>query len=272
MSAVSQARPSWGGAPLLMGVIVLAWTLAITAEVTGEVQWVHHHQLMVDGMAVWASLALFLVAWQVHIAAMMLPTTLPMVGLYRQVAAGQPRSRLARASFLVGYLVVWTAFGLAALVVMALLEGLGQHWHWLHPRPEWLAGGTLVLAGAFQFSGLKERCLDKCRAPRAFLLSHYRRGVAGGFALGLRHGAFCLGCCWALMLVMVIVGIANLAWMAPLAALMLYEKVGRHGARLARPVGGLLILLGLLVMVDPAWLPSLVSDHGLHASHGHGSH
>uniref|UniRef100_UPI0025C52608 copper chaperone n=1 Tax=Halomonas sp. TaxID=1486246 RepID=UPI0025C52608 len=84
--------------------------------------------------------------------------------------------------------------------------------------------------------------------------------------------AFCLGCCWALMLVMVIVGIANLAWMAPLAALMLYEKVGRHGARLARPVGGLLILLGLLVMVDPAWLPSLVSDHGLHASHGHGSH
>ncbi|MDR5892772.1 DUF2182 domain-containing protein [Halomonas mongoliensis] len=272
MSAVTQARPAWAGAPLLMGAILLAWLLAITAEVTGEVQWVHHHRLVVDGLALWASLALFLVAWQVHIAAMMLPTTLPMVGLYRQVAAGQPHPRLARVSFLSGYLVVWTAFGVAALVGMALLEGLGARWHWLHQRPEWLAGGVLVLAGAFQFSALKEACLDKCRAPRAFLLNHYRRGVAGGFALGLRHGAFCLGCCWALMLVMFVVGIANLTWMAPLAALMLYEKVGRHGARLVRPVGVALILLGLLVMAGPAWLPGLVPDHGGHGSPLHGAH
>lgn len=272
MSAVTQARPAWGRAPLLIGAILLAWLLAITAEVTGEVQWVHHHQLMVDGMAVWASLALFLVAWQVHIAAMMLPTTLPMLGLFQQVAGGQPHPRLARLSFLGGYLVVWTAFGLVALVAMAVLEGLSMQWYWLHQRAEWLAGGTLVLAGAFQFSALKERCLDKCRAPRAFLLNHYRQGLAGGLTLGLRHGVYCLGCCWALMLVMVIVGIANLAWMAPLAALMLYEKVGHHGAGLVRPVGGLLILLGLLVMADPAWLPTLVPDHGLHGSHMLSSH
>ncbi|WP_290795586.1 DUF2182 domain-containing protein, partial [Halomonas sp.] len=139
MSTITQARPAWGRAPLLMVAILLAWLLAITAEVTGEVQWVHHHRLMVDGMAVWASLALFLVAWQVHIAAMMLPTTLPMVGLFRQVAARQPYPRLARASFLAGYLGVWTAFGVAALIAMALLENLAQHWHWLHQRPEWLA-------------------------------------------------------------------------------------------------------------------------------------
>ncbi|WP_290783621.1 DUF2182 domain-containing protein [Halomonas sp.] len=272
MSTITQARPAWGRAPLLMVAILLAWLLAITAEVTGEVQWVHHHRLMVDGMAVWASLALFLVAWQVHIAAMMLPTTLPMVGLFRQVAARQPYPRLARASFLAGYLVVWTAFGVAALIAMALLENLAQHWHWLHQRPEWLAGGTLLLAGAFQFSALKEACLDRCRAPRSFLLNHYRQGAAGGFALGLRHGAFCLGCCWALMLVMVIVGIANLAWMAPLAALMLYEKVGRHGGRLVRPVGVALILLGLLVMAGPAGLPSLVPDHDLHGMQMPGLH
>lgn len=264
MSAVTAARPAWGRAPLLAGVILAAWLLAIAAELTGQVQWVHHHRLVAEGMALWASLALFLVAWQVHIAAMMLPTTLPMVGLYRQVAAGQPHPRLARASFLSGYLAVWTAFGLAALLAMALLEGLGAHWPWLHPRPEWLAGGVLVLAGAFQFSALKARCLDKCRAPRAFLLNHYRRGVAGGFDLGLRHGAFCLGCCWALMLVMFVVGIANLAWMAPLAALMLYEKVGRHGARLVRPVGAALILLGLLVMVGPAGWPEPMAPHALH--------
>ncbi len=264
MSTITQARPGWGRAPLLMGAILLAWALAIAAEITGGAQWVHHHRLMVDGMAVWASLALFLLAWQVHIAAMMLPTTLPMVGLFQQVAAGQPHPHLARASFLAGYLVVWTAFGVAALIAMALLERLAEHWHWLHHRPEWLAGGTLVLAGAFQFSALKERCLDKCRAPRSFLLNHYRQGAAGGLELGLRHGAFCLGCCWALMLVMVVVGIANLAWMAPLAALMLYEKVGRHGGHLIRPVGVVLVLLGLLVMVGPAWLPGQMPPHVAH--------
>ncbi|MCG6657971.1 DUF2182 domain-containing protein [Halomonas campisalis] len=258
MSAVTQARPAWGRAPLLIGIIVLAWLLAILAELTGEVQWVHHHQLRVDGLALWASLALFLVAWQVHIAAMMLPSTLPMVGLFQRASAGQRHPALARSGFLGGYLAVWTAFGLAALVAMALLEGLSMHWHWLHHRPEWLAGGVLLLAGAFQFSSLKERCLDKCRAPRAFLLNHYRQGLAGGFALGARHGLFCLGCCWALMLVMFVVGIANLAWMAPLAALMLVEKVARHGRRIVRPTGALLMVLGLLVMLDPAWLPSLV--------------
>ena len=272
MSAASGVRPAWRHASLLMGIIVVAWGLAVGAELSGQAQWVHHHRLVVDGVALWASLALFLVAWQVHIAAMMLPTALPMVGLYRQVAAGQPHPRLARASFLFGYLVVWTAFGLAALLAMALVEGLGAQWPRWHQRPEWLAGGVLVLAGAFQFSALKASCLDKCRAPRAFLLNHYRRGVAGGFAMGLRHGAFCLGCCWALMLVMFVVGIANLAWMAPLAALMLYEKVARHGARLVRPVGVALILLGLLVIVEPAWLPGLTPGPGPHGIHPHGVH
>ena len=272
MSVVSQARPSWGGAPLLMGAIVLAWALAITAEVTGEVQWVHHHRLLVDGLAVWASLALFLLAWQVHIAAMMLPSTLPMAGLFNRVAAGQRHPWLARTGFLGGYLAVWTLFGVLALLGHSLLEQARLQGAWLLHHPHWLGGGVLVLAGAFQFSSLKARCLEKCRQPRAFLLNHYRQGMAGGFTLGARHGVFCLGCCWALMLVMFVVGIANLAWMAPLAALMLYEKVGRHGARLVRPVGVALILLGLLVMLEPAWLPNLVPDHGVHPGHLHGSH
>ena len=249
---------AWRGAPLLMGVIGLAWLLAIGAELTGQVAWVHHHRLLVDGVAVWASLALFLVAWQVHIAAMMLPSTLPMVGLFNRASAGQRYPGLARIGFLGGYLAVWTLFGLVALVGGALLERVTLHWHWLLHHPEWLAGGVLVLAGAFQFSSLKERCLDKCRQPRAFLLNHYRQGMAGGFALGARHGLFCLGCCWALMLVMFVVGIANLAWMAPLAALMLVEKVARHGRRIVRPTGAALMLLGLLVVMDPAWLPSLI--------------
>ncbi|MFY0990585.1 DUF2182 domain-containing protein [Halomonas sp. C05BenzN] len=264
MSAIAVARPAWRRAPLLMAAILLAWGLAIGAELTGQAQWVHHHRLVVDGVTVWASLALFLVAWQVHIAAMMLPTTLPMVDLFHRVAAGQRHPGLARISFLGGYLAIWTLFGIAALLGNALLGQASQHWPWLLQRPEWLAGAVLVLAGAFQFSSLKERCLDKCRQPRSFLLNHYRQGMTGGFALGVRHGAFCLGCCWALMLVMFVVGIANLAWMAPLAALMLVEKVTRHGRRIVRPTGAVLILAGLLVMAGPAWLPTLVPMHAMH--------
>ncbi|MCE9681303.1 DUF2182 domain-containing protein [Halomonas alkalisoli] len=247
---------AWRGAPVLMVVIGLAWLLAIAAELTGQVSWVHHHRLLVDDVAVWASLVLFLVAWQVHIAAMMLPSTLPMVGLFNRASAGQRHPGLARIGFLSGYLAVWTLFGIAALLGDALLTQAMLYWHWL--LPAWLAGAVLILAGGFQFSSLKERCLDKCRQPRAFLLNHYRQGMAGGFALGARHGLYCLGCCWALMLVMFVVGIANLAWMAPLAALMLVEKVARHGRRIVRPIGAVLMLLGLLVMMDPAWLPSLV--------------
>lgn len=252
-------RSAWRGVPGLILLVAVAWALAIGAELTGRFQWVHHHHLVAEGPALWASLALFLVAWQVHIAAMMLPTTLPLVGLFHQASAGQRHPGLARVGFLGGYLVVWTAFGIVALVGDALLDRVAGQGAIL--RPDWLAGAVFLLAGAFQFSALKARCLDKCRHPRAFLLNHYRRGMLGGLALGARHGAFCVGCCWALMLVMLLVGIANLAWMAPLAALMLYEKVGRHGERVVRLAGVALILLGGAVMVGPAWLPNLVPMH-----------
>lgn len=259
MTSMIAERSAWRGVPGLILLVAVAWGLAIVAELTGRFQWVHHHHLVADGPALWASLALFLVAWQVHIAAMMLPSTLPLVGLFHQASAGQRHPGLARVGFLGGYLVVWTAFGIVALVGDALLDRVAGQGAIL--RPEWLAGAVLLLAGAFQFSALKARCLDKCRQPRAFLLNHYRRGMGGGFILGARHGTFCVGCCWALMLVMFLVGIANLAWMAPLAALMLYEKVGRHGERVVRLAGVALILLGGAMIVGPAWLPNLVPMH-----------
>jgi predicted metal-binding membrane protein len=117
----------------------------------------------------------------------------------------------------------------------------------LEARPWLIAGGVLVLAGAFQFSELKDRCLSVCRAPGPYLIQHYRRrGPAAAFRLGLGHGMFCLGCCWALMLLMFAAGVANLWWMAALTAVMVYEKIGRHGARITRPLGVALITLGLV--------------------------
>ncbi len=251
----------WVASPLLIGAIAVAWALAIGSELTGRIQWVHHHHLLVADMTVVASAALFLVAWQVHIAAMMLPSTLPMFGLFHQAASGQRHPATARAAFVAGYLVVWTGFGLAAVSGDALAHTARHLELGLPERSGWLAGGVIALAGAFQFSRLKDRCMEYCRHPFQFLTRYYQPGTIAAFQLGLRHGLFCLGCCWALMLVMFVVGIANLAWMVPLALLMLYEKAGPGGDRVVRPVGALLVLLGVFVIADPHWLPQLGIAH-----------
>jgi predicted metal-binding membrane protein len=111
---------------------------------------------------------------------------------------------------------------------------------------------VLALAGAFQFTALKDACLDKCRHPASFLHRHYRRGTAGGFALGARHAAFCLGCCWALMLVMFAVGVASLVWMALLTALMVHEKTRPTGARAVPVTGAALLALASVTFLYAA--------------------
>jgi predicted metal-binding membrane protein len=119
---------------------------------------------------------------------------------------------------------------------------------WLGRHPEVLAASVLVLAGAFQFSDLKDQCLRECRHPGPFLISRYDRGAGAAMRLGLAHGIFCLGCCWALMLVGFAAGVANLWWMAALTAVMIYEKTGRHGEQIVTPVGIALISAGLLAL------------------------
>ena len=122
-----------------------------------------------------------------------------------------------------------------------------------------MGAATLGLAGAFQFSSLKDRCLTACRHPAAYLLRHYRRGPGAAFRLGWGHGLYCLGCCWALMLVMFAVGITDLRWMAALAALMAYEKIGRHGQAVAATAGVVALALALLVALHPAWMPPFLT-------------
>src|SRR5690606_29214040 len=114
-------------------------------------------------------------------------------------------------------------------------------------------GSVLLLAGGFQFSPLKEQCLSECRSPLGFLRRHYQRGLGAAWALGVRHGLFCLGCCWALMLVMFAVGVGSLVWMVGLTAVMVAEKTTRWGRRLAPVVGVALIALGLLAILRPTW-------------------
>jgi len=252
-----QARRVPMAIPVAIGA---AWLLAALAQTSGKATLLNHGTL-IEGTRfrapppLWLALPLFMVAWQVMVVAMMVPSSLPMLRLFRATARGVPRPQETLAAFLGGYVAIWGAFGAVAFVLDIGIHRTVDHSPWLAGHPWVIGGTTLALAGAFQFSDLKDRCLSECRHPGAYLLQHYRRGVQEAFKLGWGHGLFCLGCCWALMLLMFAAGVAQLWWMAALTAVMVYEKVGRNGARLTPFIGVGLLLLAALVLIHPAWLP-----------------
>lgn len=229
--------------------ITLAWGVAAATQVTGQSELVHHDFLIEGGLPPLAALGLFIIAWQLMIVAMMLPSSLPMIRLYWSAARSQDRRIAALVVFLGGYALVWTAFGALALAGDLMLHRLVESWEWLAARPILITGSVLVIAGGFQFSKLKDRCLTECRHPGIYLMRHYKRGVREAFRLGRGHGLFCLGCCWALMLVMFAAGVANLVYMAALAAVMVYEKIGRQGRALTPAVGIALLSVGFVCLV-----------------------
>ena len=211
----------------------------------------HGAQLAAASPPVWLLALLVVASWQVMTAAMMLPSSVPMVRVFGAVSRRQPASGTAMAAFLGGYAVVWTVFAAVALAADAIVHRIVSAVPALDQRPWVITGTVLALAGAFQFTALKDKCLDACRHPAAFLLPRYRRGTQAAFALGRSHGWFCLGCCWALMLLMCIAGFADLRFMAGLGALMAYEKIGRHGELVARLAGVGLLVAAALVMLRP---------------------
>jgi predicted metal-binding membrane protein len=252
--ALQRARPRVPG--VVFAAIAGGWALAITAEATGTAGALHHDALIEGGPPFWAALLLFLLAWQAMVAAMMLPSSLPLIRLFEATSRSQERVRLVRATFLAGYAAVWTGFGALAFLGDDALHHTVDATPWLEAKP-WLIGGSvLAMAGVFQFTDLKDKCLSKCRHPAPYLLSHYRRGPAAAFRLGSGHGLFCLGCCWALMLVMFAAGVAVLWWMAALTAVTVYEKTGRHGRALTPVVGVALLGLAAVAFAHPPWFPT----------------
>jgi predicted metal-binding membrane protein len=235
-----------------------AWALILGIELSGLALHLHHGELAASPLPLPVTLLVFLLAWQVMVTAMMVPSSLPLIRLFTVTSANQPRPWAALAALLAGYGAVWGAFGAIAFTGDMVLHEVAHVWPWLDERP-WLIGGSvLVVAGGFQFSGVKDRCLSECRTPAGFLFEHYRRGIGAAYHLGRRHGMSCLGCCWALMLVMFAAGVAALWWMAVLGALMIYEKVGRHGEHVARVAGVAFIALGTVVLLQPEDLPVLL--------------
>lgn len=191
--------------------------------------------------AVWAM-------WAVMMVAMMLPSALPMILMFTVVARRNGESARAQA-FIGAYLLVWLVFASAGTLAQWSLQRLG----WIDAMSLGTsalpAAVLLLLAGVYQFSPLKRACLRSCRTPLAFLLGAWRPGMAGAFAMGLRHGLLCLGCCWALMALLFVGGVMNVPWVAALAVAVAIEKMAPGGERIAGWLGAALLLAGALKLL-----------------------
>jgi predicted metal-binding membrane protein len=198
----------------------------------------------------WAEVGALAVMWSFMMLAMMTASAAPMVLTFaavhrRRAEAGRPT--VPTALFVAGYLVVWTGFSVLAALVQTGLHAAALLSPAMSARSPWMLGVILLCAGAFQWSPLKRTCLAACRSPVSFLVGCWREGRMGALVMGLRHGTYCLGCCWALMALLFVAGVMNLVWVAALAAFVLVEKVAPRGAVVGRVVGAVLLLVGAAV-------------------------
>src|SRR5215469_3418574 len=179
---------------------------------------------------------ILLVMWLVMAVAMMLPTAAPAILSFADVsrAAEQAHPTGRTAAFVLGYLFAWSGFAALAAATQLELATAGHYLSAFKLERPLLGAAVLIGAGLYQFSALKEICLTQCRSPMMFFLAHWRDGARGAMYLGLRHGIECVGCCWALMALMLFAGATSVAWTAGLSALMLTEKIAPGGRKVAR--------------------------------------
>jgi predicted metal-binding membrane protein len=241
----------------LAGLSALAWAYLLVLA------WRMPHQDMAMAMAMphmhaWGATEVFLtwIMWAVMMVAMMTPSAAPMILTF----AALNRRRRARQGplvsttvFVLGYLLVWGGFsGVATLAQWGLRTAALLSPIIVITSP--IVGGLLLMAaGIFQWTPLKSTCLTQCRSPLGFLMTEWREGAWGALVMGLRHGIYCVGCCWVLMALLFVAGVMNLLWVAAIAALVLVEKVLPRGALVGRVAGGVFMLAGL-VLLGQRWL------------------
>ena len=240
----------------LFALSALAWRSTIQDAVSmrgmvmglGQIGWLAQGDMSAD---------VFLAMWVTMMVAMMLPAVAPMVLAHLGVTRRRGRGIVPTLVFIAGYLLVWSAIGAVPLFVYKAFAPLNEDPALLRWLPA-LAGMILIVAGAYQFSAWKRICLDHCQSPFAFLASHdFDGGSVSALRAGLVHGALCLGCCWAIMAVLLLVGLMNLLWMAGIFALIFIEKHWRHGLVVAKIAGVALMVLGAAIIAYPSLLPSI---------------
>ena len=239
----------------LAAITILAWLqLARTAagmQAMAMDARVHAAMGMVDthawGVSDW--LPLFIM-WAVMMVAMMLPSAAPVIllvlGVYRR--RGHRSARAAAWAFVAGYLMAWAGFSAAAAGAQVGLHGAALLTGDMASGSMRVAGVILLIGGVYQWLPMKRACLTHCRSPLELLTRYWREGAAGALAMGLRHGAFCVGCCWALMTLLFVVGVMNLVWVAAIGVFVLLEKLWRGGAAAGRLTGALLSAWGVYAL------------------------
>jgi len=199
------------------------------------------------------TLGWFLGVWVVMMAAMMFPSLAPTVALYSRMA----KDRIGPLVFTAGYLVTWATAGTAAFVVARIGAAVaGDVLAW-DRAGRWVAGATLLAAAAYELTPLKDVCLAKCRSPLGFLVGSWRSGRQGALQMGAKHGAWCVGCCWALMAALFALGIMSIVWMAFVAALIALEKTLPWRRVATYGTAGILLALGVLLLAAPDAIPAL---------------
>jgi predicted metal-binding membrane protein len=201
------------------------------------------------------TLAWFVGVWVVMMAAMMFPSVAPTVALYSRMT--KSRSPVAPFVFTSGYLLAWTSIGALAY---AVATAGGRIWGDLlawDRAGRWVAGGTLIVAAVYELTPLKDVCLGKCRSPLGFLLGSWRGGRSGPLQMGAKHGAWCIGCCWALMASLFALGVMSIAWMALVAGLIAFEKLIPSHRIATYTTAAILLVLGVLLIAAPDTIPAL---------------
>jgi predicted metal-binding membrane protein len=213
--------------------------------------------MQMSGFDSWnfSALLLLFLMWAVMMVAMMVPSAVPMIQGF--VAVNERRRNSSRpvipvGVFVLGYIVAWTSFSAAAALAQWGLHRAALLSPMMVSTSPILSGGLLLAAGIFQWTPLKRACLRNCRSPLTFLMSGWRDGTAGAFFMGLHHGAYCVGCCWALMVLLFVVGVMNLLWVAVIALFVIAEKVLPRGELIAHIAGVALVAVGIGV-ITKSW-------------------
>jgi predicted metal-binding membrane protein len=240
--------PAWAAVRSRLGLVALLFALAAVAW------WSTDERMQDMDGGPWTALGTFgwfLGVWVVMMAAMMLPSVAPTVALYSRMT--KARSPLSPLLFAAGYFIVWGGVGALAF---GATEVVGDVLAW-DRAGRWIAGITLLVAAAYELTPLKNLCLQKCRSPLGFLLGAWRDGRAGALQMGTKHGAWCVGCCWALMASLFALGVMSIAWMAFVAGLIAAEKILPWRRAATYGTAAILLALGVLLLVAPDAIPVL---------------
>jgi len=255
-AATGGLTPAFAAARARLGLVVLLFGLA-----AGGWWWVIGRMQGMDA-GPWTALGsfgFFIGVWLVMMGAMMFPSVAPTVALYARMAR---QRRFAPLLFAGGYLVTWAAGGLivfAVAVAGGRFAGGALAWD---RAGRWVAGATLLAAAIYELTPFKNVCLTKCRSPLGFLLTSWRNGPTGALRMGAAHGAWCVGCCWALMAALFALGIMSVAWMAFVAGLIAVEKIVPWRRVATWGTAGLLLGLGVLMLAAPSAIPGLTIPSG----------